>query len=266
MPLRLFLSLFGRIPSNSGAFRKWPGLLLAAFLPATAIGGQHHIILLHGLGRTSHSMGSLERALKAEGYRVRNVDYASRSASIATTSEAVISRAVSECQRDGAATIHFVTHSLGGILVRSYLARHELTNAGCIVMLGPPNQGSEVVDKLVSTKLFKLITGPAGGELGTAEESTPNALGPMTIPLGIIAGNRSINWINSLIIPGPDDGKVSVARTKVEGMTNHLVIPVTHPFLPRKQSVIQQTICFLRTGQFDHGMSGVRQDSSARAN
>jgi hypothetical protein len=107
------------------------------------------------------------------------------------------------------------------------------------------------VDKLGSLWFFKKINGPAGGELGTDKNSAPNQLGPANFCAGVIAGNRSINWINSLLIPGSDDGKVSVERTRLAGMTDHIVVRATHPFLMRNRTVIRQTIHFLRTGQFE---------------
>jgi triacylglycerol lipase len=153
---------------------------------------------------------------------------------------------------DGAAKIDFVTHSLGGILVRSYLARHTIPLLGRVVMLAPPNQGSEIVDRLGSFFLFKWINGPAGNELGTDKNSTPNKLGAANFPLGIIAGDRSINWINSLLIPGRDDGKVSVERTRLAGMSDFIVIHATHPLIMCHPEAIRQTLQFLRTGNFDH--------------
>jgi len=118
-------------------------------------------------------------------------------------------------------------------------------------MLAPPNQGSEVVDKLGWTFVFKWLNGPAGNELSTGANSTPNQLGPATYPVGIIAGDCSINWINSLLIPGADDGKVSIERTKLAGMSDHLVIHTAHPFIMKNREAIRQTIQFLRTGAFD---------------
>jgi triacylglycerol lipase len=228
-------------------------------LLSSAAENQEYVILLHGLCRSSRSMVPMKRALSESGYQVLNVDYPSRSGSIDKLSDEAIGGAVSDCQRHGAVAIHFVTHSLGGILVRSYLTRHTIPNLGRVVMLGPPNQGSEVVDKLGSFWVFKKINGPAGSELGTHKNSTPNQLGPANFCAGVIAGNRSINWINSLIIPGRDDGKVSVERTRLAGMTDHIVVRATHPFLMRNRTAIRQTIHFLRTSQFER-----RLETSAR--
>lgn len=198
-------------------------------------------------------MQVMATALRESGYRVLNLNYPSRSAPIQELSESVVGQALAECRSCGATKIHFVPHSLGGILVRSYFTRHSAENVGRVVMLGPPNQGSELVDRLGSSPLFLLINGQAGRELGTGAASVPNRLGAPDYCVGIIAGNRSINWINSLFIPGPDDGKVSVERTKLRAMADHIVIPTTHPFMMRNPEVIRQTVEFLRCAKFDRG-------------
>ena len=224
----------------------------ALLLPSRATEG---VILLHGLCKTSASMSKLATALVEAGYYVENVDYPSRTASIAQLSDMAIDRALADPKMQSCSRIDFVTHSMGGILVRSYLRRHELGTLGRVVMLGPPNQGSEVVDKLGNWWLFRKLTGPAGSELGTDEDSTPNMLGPVDFDLGVIAGNRSINWINSLMIKGPDDGKVSVQRAQVQGMKDFLVVHVTHPFLMKNKNVIQSTLRFLKCGDFKSNSS-----------
>jgi len=227
-------------------------LVVLAMLVTTGAFASEHVILLHGLCRTKHSMSRMEAELIGMGYRVLNVDYASRTSSISELADTVIPEAVAECRAQGATIIHFVTHSLGGILVRSYVARHSLPELGRVVMLAPPNQGSEVVDILGRLWIFGVINGPAGRELGTGMNSTPNKLGPAEFPLGIIAGNRSINLINSLFIRGRDDGKVSVEKTKIGGMTDHVVLPTAHPFLMRNRQAIRQTIHFLHNAAFDY--------------
>jgi pimeloyl-ACP methyl ester carboxylesterase len=226
-------------------------MLVSHLSTAAADTPTDHVILLHGLCRTSRSMEKMERALVRAGYRVVNVDYPSRTAPIEQLSEMAISAAVETCQRGNAAQIHFVTHSLGGILVRQYLSNHTIPQLGRVVMLGPPNQGSEVVDRLRDWKLFTTINGPAGLQLGTDRNSAPNRLGRATFPVAVIAGNRSVNWINSCFIRGCDDGKVSVARTRLAGMADHLVVKASHPFLMRNRNAIRQTIAFLRNGQFE---------------
>ena len=206
------------------------------------------VILLHGLARSDRSMKKLEMALLEKGYSVHNVSYASTRKTIEQLAEEAIGPALKLCPADR--KLHFVTHSLGGILVRQYLLRHEIDNLGRVVMLGPPNKGSEVVDKLRNFPGFHFINGDAGLELGTGEGSVPNQLGAANFDLGIIAGTRSINLILSRMIAGVDDGKVSVESTKLEGMHDHLEMEVTHPFMMRNSKVIEQVIHYLETGSF----------------
>ena len=207
------------------------------------------VILLHGLIRSDRSMAKLERALVERGYRVANVSYASTHGKIETLAQQAIAPALQNLE--DADQVHFVTHSLGGILVRQYLQHHRITKLGRVVMLGPPNRGSEVVDKLRDFPGFKFINGEAGLELGTGATSVPNRLNAANFDLGIIAGTRSINLFLSAMIPGVDDGKVSVENTKLEGMNDHLEMEVTHPFMMRNNKVIEQVIHYLQHGRFD---------------
>ena len=222
-------------------------LLHLLLWPLTAI-AESCVILLHGMARTDASMTTIEEELASEGYRVVNYGYPSTEFNIQTLAAKYPSEAIAKCGEVKA--IHFVTHSLGGIILRKYLSDNKIAKLGRVVMLGPPNQGSEVVDKLKNLPGFEWINGPAGQELGTGEQSVPNTLGPVDYPVGIIAGNKTFNPLLSLLLPNPDDGKVSVARTKVEGMSDHIVIPTTHTFMMRNQQVISQVKAFLATGVF----------------
>jgi len=208
------------------------------------------VVLLHGLARSSRSFSTMENSLRETGYHIVNVDYPSRKQTIENLVEHYVTEAIEQCQSTQPEKIHFVTHSMGGILVRYYLANHSLDNLGHVVMLSPPNQGSEVVDKLAGIPGFYALNGPAGQQLGTSAKSLPNKLGPVDYSVGVITGNKSINLILSTFIPGDDDGKVSTERAKVVGMSDYLIMPHTHPMIMSRKNVIRQTIGYLENGKF----------------
>jgi hypothetical protein len=141
---------------------------------------------------------------------------------------------------------------MGGIIVRFIDSQDVNENIGRVVMLGPPNKGSELVDVMGDWGLFEWVNGPAGKQLSTADSSLVNQLTDINFELGVIAGNASLNPIYSDIIPGEDDGKVAVSRTSVMGMKDSLVMPVTHTFMMTDKDVINQTLHFLEYGVFDH--------------
>lgn len=210
------------------------------------------VVLLHGLARSSSSMDALAAALDAAGYAVANVDYPSRAKPIEALAPEAIERGIAACRVARATTIHFVAHSMGGLLVRQYLSGHALPELGRVVMLGTPNQGSEAVDRYGKAPGFDALLGPAATQLGTGPDSYATKLGPVNYPVGVIAGTQSINPLISSTIPGPDDGKVAVDRTRVEGMTDFIALAVAHPFLLTDADSIRQTLAFLRSGSFDH--------------
>ena len=226
-------------------------LLLLLGLCAQPLRASDCVILLHGLARTQASMQAMESALLAQGYAVSNPGYRSREASIAVLAEEAMATGLDQCTAHSPERIHLVTHSLGGILVRQYLHDHPQTEIARVVMLGPPNQGSQIVDHLRDSPGFGWLNGPAGLQLGTAERSVPKSLGPVAFELGVIAGTFSVNPILSTHLPEPNDGKVSVAATRVSGMADHLSLPTSHTFMMRNPEVIAQTLHFLRYGQFD---------------
>lgn len=208
------------------------------------------VILLHGLARTKASMAPLANTLKRHGFTVINVGYPSRSKPIQTLSETTIPRAIKLCKEKKARKIHFVTHSMGGILVRDYLSKYNVEGLGRVVMLSPPNHGSDVVEKLKNVSLFKWLHGPAGQQLGTAPDSVPNRLPAPDYDVGVITGDRSVNPILSFITPGKDDGKVSVESARLEGMKDFLVVHTSHPFIMNDPTVQDQVSTFLLTGRF----------------
>ena len=217
------------------------------------------VVLLHGLTRSPTSMRKLERHLTKEGYIVVNQGYNSREHEIERLAAPAIDEALLQCA-PYESKINFVTHSLGGILLRHYLSQRTIDRLGRVVMLGPPNKGSEVSDVLSKLPGFDLLNGPAGAQLGTGESSLPLALGPADFDVGIIAGNRSINLLLSQIIPLEDDGKVAIENTKLEGMNDHITLPVSHPFLMRDKDVLAQISHYLSEGKFSRAAPFPRRD------
>ena len=209
------------------------------------------VVLLHGLARSSASMLRMERELLNAGYGTVRVDYPSRQADVHELAARALGTALTAVSEiDPTVPVHFVTHSMGGILLRAYLEDTPVERFGRAVMLAPPNQGSEIVDRLRNVPGFEMINGPAGLQLGTDPESVPSALGGVDESVGIIAGSRSINPILSMMMPKPNDGKVAVERAAVDGMGDFLTMDVSHPFIMMRSDVIEQVLHFLEFGVF----------------
>jgi triacylglycerol lipase len=212
------------------------------------------VVLLHGLGLNRFAMLRMACALKREGYRVVNLSYPSRRVPLEQLASAWLPAALRPHHVDTATRVHFVTHSMGGIVLRLWLREPAAREArvGRIVMLAPPNRGSEVADRLRAFPPFRLFTGINGPRLGTDAASVPRQLGATAEAdeIGIIAGNRSLNPLFSAWLPGPDDGKVAVASTRLDGMRDFVVVPRSHTWLPWSSQPIRQVKTFLRHGTF----------------
>lgn len=210
-----------------------------------------YVIVLHGILMGKWHLSRLAGYLQAQGYEVINIDYPSRKYSIQELIK-LLTQQIKNMNLDDARTIHFVGYSLGGILVRGIINQYRPNHLGHVVQIGPPNHGSEVADflKKYFNKLYFKVCGPAGQDLGTESSELDMSLGKVNYPLGVIAGNASISPISSWIIPGEDDGKVSVESTRLSGMTDHIVLPISHIFLPLRSSVHQYVHTFLQTRKF----------------
>jgi triacylglycerol lipase len=220
----------------------------AAELPTQQAAERGTVVLLHGLGRTHRSMRPVQDALVEQGYRVVNVGYPSRTRPWGELVDS-LGTALQACCNDGKEPVHFVTHSMGGILVRAYLESHTIPRLGRVVMLSPPNQGTEVVDR-IPEELLRVILGPAALRLGTDPGSVPVQLGPVDFDLGVITGDLSLNPLFSAWLDGADDGTVPVESAWVEGVDDFLVVPYTHTFIMRRDEVIAQILSFLEYGRF----------------
>jgi hypothetical protein len=209
------------------------------------------VVLLHGIARTARSMVRLERSLQAEGFATLNPTYGSRQKPLEALVEELHPRIAAFAEAASGA-LHFVTHSMGGLLARAYICRHRPRRLGRVVMLGPPNAGSEIADLLVGSYPYRLMFGPAGAQLTTTQDAALCALlGEIDYPVGVIAGDRTLDPVGYWLLPGANDGRVSVARTRIEGIADHLTLHVTHTLMMRSPEVIRQTIAFLRQGRFE---------------
>jgi len=232
--------------------------------PDPAIDGEM-VILLHGMGRTRYSMRAQEKYLSKRGYQTINTGYPSTSKPVGNMVDDHVARMVETCMEKKAKKIHFVTHSLGGILVRQYLQDHTLPAGSRIVMISPPNKGSELADRLKDFFLYKWRNGPAGQVLGTGPDSLPNSLNPVDAQIGVITGNRSFNPVFSAVIDGEDDGKVSVSRAKLDEMKDFFVVDSSHAFIMSHEEVLKQTVCFLANGTFCRDPAGKKKDKARSA-
>jgi triacylglycerol lipase len=257
-----------------------PALLAVETAP---VSNPELVVVLHGMGRTRWSMARLAGALGREGYRVVNVSYPSRRAVESLAAEWLPAQ-LAAAHAGAAPRVHFVTHSLGGIVVRAWLREAGAPeNLGRVVMLAPPNAGSEIAERLGPWAPYRWFTGANGARLGTGATALPQTLGawpargadkrrsetgatsPQTLDawpaggvasapgageLGVIAGDRSLNPLLAALLPRPNDGKVTVAATHLAGETAHVTLPYSHTWLAWRSVTIARVKSFLRTGRF----------------
>jgi len=211
------------------------------------------IVLLHGILRSKYDMAPLESFFKKNGYTTLNILYPSRENSLEELGEFVHDKIAASPDFKSSVPMNFVTHSMGGLITRYYIAQHRPENLGKVVMLGPPNTGSEFADWLLETEilspLFQKIFGPASQQLSTTHKHIDTGI---DYPLGVIAGNKSINPLSPWVLDGEHDGVVPVERTKIEGMADHIIMPSTHSFMMFNPDVMQQALYFLNHDQFNH--------------
>lgn len=209
-----------------------------------------YVVLLHGIARTADSMGEIQEVLDEQGYETINIDYPSRKHRIEILVRDYIKPEIDKHYVDQTRPIHFVTYSLGGVVLRYYLQLDRPKMLGRVVMLAPPNQGSEVADLLKDNLLYQSIYGPAGQQLGVKDSHVYPAL-DADIEFGVIAGDSTINPLTSpFVIDGEDDGTVSVHSTKLQGMKDHIVVSATHTFILTNPEAMEQVVFFLEDGVF----------------
>lgn len=212
--------------------------------------GAEVVVLVHGLGRGPSSMEPIRAPLEAAGYDVRNWAYDSTGQTIETSSEQLsgfLSRLDDSPNVD---RIHFVTHSLGGILVRHALATDEPAKIGRVVMLAPPNRGSE------SARFWAPLAGKLIKPLGQLSDDPDSDVNQIAVPEGVEIG----------VIAAAQDGKVKVADTHLAGEADHLVVPGFHTFIMRREEVAEQVMHFFRHGRFERSATDAAESGASDRN
>jgi triacylglycerol esterase/lipase EstA (alpha/beta hydrolase family) len=209
-----------------------------------------YVVILHGIARSNKHMEKLAGYLEENGFEVINLNYPSTSHNIEELTE-IINQDISNKAIENK-SIHFVGYSMGGLVVRALIHKYDYKKLGRVVQLAPPNGGSEVADFIKNFWPYKKFYGPAGQQLITDQTAVKNLFGEVNYDLGIIAKNATIDPISSAIIPGENDGKVAVERTKLEGMKDHIIFHSSHTFFPSNKEVKKQTLYFLKNNIFQH--------------
>ncbi len=211
------------------------------------------VVLLHGMLRKGGSMRPVEYYLRNEGYDIVNITYPYNKLTLQELTDYLHSQLQLSSHFNNASKVHFVTHSMGGLVTRYYLSKHKPAHLGRVVMLGPPNKGSEFADFVMERKnlrrVFERVYGPAGKQLRTGERHADNEIG-IDYEIGVIAGSRSVNPLAPYVLDGENDGYVPVESTKIDGMKDHIVMKTTHSFMMYSPSVLRQIRYFLKYARF----------------
>lgn len=218
--------------------------------PAAEAETRECVVLLHGVALSGWAMEPLAWALEEAGYRTVNLSYPSRRLTIEALADDYLPAKLAEHGVADAPRVHFVAHSMGGLVVRRFLAGHRPANLGRVVLLGPPNHGSAAADAAADWAVLRWIVGVNLPRLGTGAESAAARIGPADFELGIIAGTSQLNPLFNSVLSGEHDGVVTVESARLEGMSDFLVVPHSHTVMLWREAVQEQVVAFLRTGRF----------------
>lgn len=210
------------------------------------------IVLLHGIGMRSYVMKRIEAALRADGYRTVNLSYPSRRMPFEQLAGEYLPAHLKKHDVARAPRLHFVTHSMGSLIVRKLIKDARPANLGRVVMVGPPNHGSTAADAAKENVLLKKYLGGNLVRLGTGEDAIVKTLGAADFEVGIIAGEVPINPVFGRALGGKNDGAVTIESAKLDGMKDFLVVPYSHTLMLWRREVVDQVRAFLREGKFNH--------------
>ena len=211
---------------------------------------QNCVVLLHGLAEMPLTMTALGIALQCAGYEVANIGYPSTTQTIPNLLSDHIEPLFG---RYSDKKLHFVTHSLGGVLLHAALSHGVPANLGRVVMIAPGLKGSDALEVYRYNWFFRMLYGPAAFQSGTGADAFAHIVEQEArYPLGIVAGCVSLDPVANFIVPWSHDGKISVERTHIRGMADHIVLMAPHDLSASDPAAIVQTLHFLSKGCFLH--------------
>lgn len=193
------------------------------------------------------------RWLRKHGFEIVSVGYPALRLPVQALADRYLPPALEACGASNGRPVHFVTHSLGAIVLRQYLQDHSPPAGSRAVMLAPTNRGSEIADELRDLPPYQRLLGPAGQQLGTDEDALPGRLRPVDVEIGIIAGRRNVTPILGRYLPGESDGKVTVRSAALDEMDDFLVVEAGHTFIMYHPTVLRAVVRFLEAGSFEEG-------------
>lgn len=241
--LKIILIILLLLPGCSGAAKK-SGLSTAEH------SNKPVVMMLHGWGRNPSAMWYIGKQMEKSGFDVVRLEYHSLTQGPDEIMTDITGQINTFCTDHPKRQIHFVGHSMGGLVIRAFLEKNNIPNLGRVVLMGTPNQGVPIVDRYRDTWWMKAL-GPSAATLGTNSDSFPASIGPPDYPIGIIAGHTDSTF-NDRLIPGRDDGLVPVESTLLPGMTDFIVINSGHWTMRYDKEIARQVILFLNSGRFDH--------------
>ena len=216
--------------------------------PALASPAPQYVILLAGLNNSTLNMKRLEWSLRRAGYHVVNLPYRSHYGNIAQIADHYLPPVIAQIPPH--AKIHFVTHSMGGIILRQYLSNHDLPNLGRVIMIAPPNHGTPIADFFRRHWWGRLFLGPAGRELGTSPSDAPQRLPAPHFPFAVIAGDFTLSPLAHFLLPEASDGTIPLESTKLPGMGDFLIVHSRHTLILWRQQTLRAVLSYLQTGSF----------------
>ncbi|MCC2646219.1 MAG: alpha/beta fold hydrolase [Rickettsiaceae bacterium] len=220
-----------------------------AFIPS-CFAAQECVVLLHGYGRSSKSMRSIESLLVSHNYKVINIDYPSRQFNLTDITHKKVKPLIVECLNKEE-KIHFVGYSMGGVITKHFIETHQVPNLGNVVFIASPIKGSDISAKLSKNSFFRLIFGPAAADLSTESDFVKSLKEEIFYPLGIITASISHNPLTSLfLLPGPNDGTVTLASTRIKGIADHIIINANHNSIINLEETHKQVLSFLKNRSF----------------